>query len=76
MNISIPGVGHELAIAVRRVNALRQSKPDHERPDMSDGAWLRLEAELDRACTRGNKGDALASIHRWERSATATLNGK
>jgi hypothetical protein len=76
MNISIPGVGYELAAAVRRVNALRQSKPDHERPDMSDGAWLRLETELDQACASGHKGDALASIHRWERSATATLNRK
>jgi hypothetical protein len=76
MNISIPGVGHELAAAVRRVDALRQSKPDHQRPDMNDRAWLRLEAELDRACASGKRGDALASIYRWERSAMAALNGK
>jgi hypothetical protein len=50
--------------------------PDHQRPDMNDRAWLRLEAELDRACESGKKGDALASIYRWERSATATLNRK
>ena len=74
--ISIPGVGHELAAAVRRVNAVRHSMPDHERPDMNDRSWLRLEAELDRACASGKKGDALASIHRWERSATETLKAK
>jgi len=76
MNISIPGVGHELAAAVRRVDAVRHSMPDHQRPDMNDRAWHRLEAELDRACTSGKKGDALASIYRWERSATAILNRK
>ncbi|MEZ5155303.1 MAG: hypothetical protein R2718_04240 [Solirubrobacterales bacterium] len=76
MNISIPGVGHELAVAVRRVDALRHSMPVHERPDMNDRAWLRLESELDRACASGRKGDALASIYRWEQRATAILNRK
>jgi hypothetical protein len=76
MNISIPGVGHELAAAVRRVDALRHSMPDHQRPDMYDRAWHRLEDELNRACGSGKKGDALASIHRWERSVTANLNRK
>lgn len=76
LRITIPGIGGDLAAAIRRISAIRQSLPEADRPNMSVEAWHQLEAELSRACAMFNRDDAVSAIARWERSAMATLDGR
>lgn len=73
----LPGIGTELAAAIRRVNAAYLAIPERHRP--AAAPWAALELEVDAACAAGDRDRALAAIAAWRdhhvsRFTSALLN--
>lgn len=69
--MTLPGVATELAVAVRRVNALRARVPAGHRPPFDEVGWRDLQRKLAKArsCDR-----ALELIAGWELDAKLVLS--
>lgn len=74
MRRSLPGIQCELAVAVRRVNAVYYALPEHLRPDVSGESWIALEEEINRACGARDRDAALQAIARWEKHTGDVLS--
>lgn len=73
MSRSLPGVHTELSAAVRRVSEHYERVPEFRRPDINGERWVALEAELDLACSEGDRDRAHAAVRRWESHAARVL---
>jgi hypothetical protein len=67
----LPGIGVELAAAIRTVNAAYLALPEEERPDVVE--WGEVEDQVDAACASGDRESALAAIERWRDEQLAAL---
>lgn len=69
----MPGLNADLALAVRRMNAIYARIPTDQAPDINGESWCRLEAEIDRASSVGDYEAAIVAIGRWEEHARRVL---
>jgi hypothetical protein len=70
----LPGIGYELAGAIRAVNAAvdRSARVDSKVAE----TWTQLEETVDRHCSAGDADSALAAIERWQRGMLSLLRSQ
>lgn len=73
MNPRLPGIGSELALSVRKVNAAYHRLPESCRPDILGEMWTKLEVELDRRCAADDREGALQAIAAWHQHAISVI---